>query len=94
MGLIFQSNRYYCVSSIIQQPLFYGIQKNKYIKTQLHIQHELQSKIYSALFFPFFPGRIIFMLLHEEKLRSVMVINGKSISELVRSRLLTGLEEE
>jgi len=57
----------YCVSSIIQQPLFYGIQKNKYIKTQLHIQHELQSKIYSALFFPFFPGRVIFMLLHEGK---------------------------
>lgn len=93
MGLIFQSNRYYCVSSIIQQPLFYGIQKNKYIKTQLHIQHELQSKIFSA-FFPFFLGRVIFMLLHEEKLRSAMVINGKSISELVRRRLLTGLEEE
>jgi len=29
-----------------------------------------------------------------EKLRSAMVINGKSISELVRRRLLTGLEEE
>lgn len=32
---------------------------------------------------------MVFMLL-----RSAMVINGKSLSELVRSRLLTGLEEE
>lgn len=48
---------------------------------QLHIQHELQSKSTELFFFLSSWEEVIFMLLHEERLRSAVVINGKSLSE-------------